>query len=159
MAWHGIWNIVAGLGYFWAIVQLLEHYHPIRAGDDTVVQLTGWHFIAYIEPTELRPDCRSIAMCVISKVYRKKPDSVSLPHCPSQCRQCLEDCYKAYHRTRSSAITDRPCYVLRQSKSSQLLHNWTIETSCVTNQSNGVRGYIVRRVINYVQPQCTHRFI
>jgi len=30
------------------------------------------------------PDHRSIAKCVISKAYGKKPDSLSLPHCPSQ---------------------------------------------------------------------------
>ena len=66
MARHRTWNTVAGLGYFWAITQQRDHYHPITANDDNVVWLTGQHFIANIEPTELRPDHRSVAACVVT---------------------------------------------------------------------------------------------
>jgi len=90
------------LGYFWAITQLLDHYHPITAKDGNAVQLTGRHFIANIEPTEQRPDHSGGAASVISKVYGKQPDSLSLPHYPSEPGICLEDCYKAYYMTRSS---------------------------------------------------------
>ena len=99
MARHKTWNTVAGLGYFWAITQLLDHYHPITAKDNNVVQPNGWHFIANIETTELRPDHRSVAMWIISMLYRKKPDTVSLPHCQFQCSWYLEDCWKGYQVT------------------------------------------------------------
>ena len=91
-----------------------------------MIMLCDWlwrHLIAKIQWTELRPDHRSIVACVISRVCGKKPDSLSLPRCQSQPNLHLEDCYKTYHMTRSSAATDRPCDMLCQSESCQLLYN------------------------------------
>ena len=134
-------NTVAGLGYFWAITQLLEHHHPNRAKrrQCCVTDRTTFH-CKYKEPTELRTDHRSTAAWHdISKVHRKRPDSLSLPHCPSQRGRRLEDCYKAYHITSSSALrqTDPTIHCV-----SWNLVNYctTVETSCTVNQSNGLRA-------------------
>ena len=59
------------------LLLLFDHYHPITAKDDNVVRLTGRHFIANIELTELIPNHRSVAMCATSRVYEKKPDDPS----------------------------------------------------------------------------------
>jgi len=99
-------GLLLGWATFWAITQLLEHHHPNRAKrrQCCVTDRTTFH-CKYKEPTELRTDYRSTAAWHdISKVHRKRPDSLSLPHCPSQRGRRLKDCYKAYHITRSSAL-------------------------------------------------------
>jgi len=119
-------NTVAGLGYFWAITQLLEHHHPNRAKrrQCCVTDRTTFH-CKYKELTELRTDYRSTAAWHdISKVHRKRPDSLSLPNCPSQRGRRLEDCYKAYHVTRSSA--------LRQTDLTIHCVSWNLVNYCTT---------------------------
>ena len=103
--WLGTGHETLLLG--WATFGLLLYWLTIitqlQPKTTVLCDLTRWHFIVnikYKEPTELRPDHRSIATCVISRVYGKKPDSVSLPHCPSQPSLRLEDCYKAYRMTK-----------------------------------------------------------
>jgi len=83
------------LGYYSTAWPLSPNYRK----DNNVVRPNGWHFIANIETTELRPDHRSVAMWIISMLYRKKPDTVSLPHCQFQCSWYLEDCWKGYQVT------------------------------------------------------------
>ena len=99
----------------WATFGLLLNCLTIFAQlQQKTTMLCNWLdeiFIANIEPTELTPDHRSVAMCVISKVYRKQPDSLSLPHCPPEPSLRLEDCYKTYSVPYDKKLCCCSCYV------------------------------------------------
>ena len=69
----------------------------------------GWVWVGecsfWYRPTRVVPDQRPLngRRCCCTYLL-KQPDSLSLPHCPSRPSLRLEDCYKAYHMTRSSAV-------------------------------------------------------
>ena len=115
---HCCW-VVLLFGYYSTAWPLSANYSIRRQCSTT--DWTTFHCKYRTNRAKARP--QKHAACVISKVYRKQPDSLSLPHCPPQPSLHMEDCYKAYYMTRSSATADRPHDMLHQLKSCQLLHN------------------------------------
>jgi len=136
MARHRTWNIVAGLGYFWAVTQLRGHYHPITAEDDNAVWLTGRHFITNTELTGLRPDHRSAAACAISMESNQVAYRCHIAH--------LNPVYVWKTATRlaiwQEALLPQTDRATRCVSRNAVNCCTTVGTSCTTNQSSGFRA-------------------